>query len=150
MPWKDSIAVENCLNNHCKIKPNYSSSAAFLYYTGYFTRKLWSFLKQSKVLRITHTNKPYQKKLNLIKFLLFPRKYGDSGELDGNQTKSSFCDSILDGLLESVTKIHLWIQTQTQPYFFPWASQALLINHPEAAIMGYVFSEDPLFIMNFP
>ena len=54
-----------------------------------------------------------------IKFLLFPRKYGDSGELDGNQTKSSFCDSILDGLLESVTKIHLWIQTQTQPYFFP-------------------------------
>lgn len=60
-------------------------------------------------------------KLSLrIKFLLFPRKYhGDTGELDGNQTKSSFCDSILDGLLESVTKIHLWIQTQAQPYSFP-------------------------------
>lgn len=55
-----------------------------------------------------------------IKFLLFPRKYhGDSGELDENPTKSSFCDSVLDGLLESVTKIHLWTQIQAQPYSFP-------------------------------
>lgn len=52
--------------------------------------------------------------------LLFSRNYyGNSRGLDGKQTKSSFCDSILEGLLESVTKIHLWIQTQAQPYSFP-------------------------------
>lgn len=33
-----------------------------------------------------------------VKFLLFPRKYhGDSGDLHRNQTKSTFCDSVLDG-----------------------------------------------------
>lgn len=85
-----------------------------------------------------------------IKLLFSWNYYGSSKGLDGKQTKSSFCDLILDGLLKSVTKIHLWIQTQAQSYSFPWASQALLINHPEEAIMGYVFSEEPLFIMNFP
>lgn len=55
-----------------------------------------------------------------VKFLLFPRKYhGDSGDLHRNQTKSTFCDSVLDGFLESVTKLYLWIQTQAQPYSFP-------------------------------
>lgn len=42
-----------------------------------------------------------------VEFLLFPRKYGDSGGLGKNKTKTSFCDLVLDGLLESVIKIHL-------------------------------------------
>lgn len=73
--------------------------------------------------------------------LLFSRNYyGNSRGLDGKQTESSFCDSVLDGLLKFVTKIHLRIQIQAQSYSFPWASQVLLINHPEEAIMGYNFS----------